>query len=70
MRSCKNGNRYAGVNQLFTVRCDATKRGGTDSSGRTWHADQVLDYLTEREKQEKEAPFLISFDLFPSARHT
>ena len=61
MRTCKNGNSYEGANALFTVRRDATRRGGTDSSGSAWHADQVLDYLSVREKKKNPAPFLIYF---------
>jgi len=61
MRTCKTGNSYEGANALFTVRRDAMKRGGTDATGSAWHADQVLDYLSQREKEEKKAPFLIYF---------
>jgi arylsulfatase A-like enzyme len=61
MRTCKTGNSYEGANALFTVRRDAMKRGGTDSSGSAWHADQVLDYLAGREKKKNPAPFLIYF---------
>jgi arylsulfatase A-like enzyme len=46
MRTCKVGNSYEAANKLFTVRRDATKRGGTDESGSTWHGEQVLSYLT------------------------
>ncbi len=61
MRTCKNGNSYAAANALFTVRHDATKRGGTDESGSGWHAEQVLNYLNDREAKEKANPFLIYF---------
>ena len=33
MRTCKQGNSYEGGNKQFTVRHDATKRGGTDETG-------------------------------------
>lgn len=33
MRTCKNGNSYQAANELFTVRRDATRRGGTDETG-------------------------------------
>ena len=33
MRTCKNGNSYNAANELFTVREDATKRGGTPETG-------------------------------------
>ena len=49
MRTCKKGNSYEAANKHFTVRHDATKRGGTDESGSAWHGEQVLDYLDERE---------------------
>ena len=42
MRTCKMGNSYEAANKLFTVRKDASKRGGTDESGSAWHAEQVL----------------------------
>ena len=56
MRTCKNGNSYAAANEKFTVSRTATKRGGTEETGSAWHADQVLDYLSDRNSN---APFLI-----------
>jgi arylsulfatase A-like enzyme len=61
MRTCKVGNSYDGANKLFTVRRDASKRGGTDESGSTWHGEQVLNYLNERETSKDTKPFLIYF---------
>lgn len=61
MRTCKVGNSYEPANQLFAVRRDATKRGPTDETGSAWHAEQVLDYLRERETKRDERPFLIHF---------
>jgi len=61
MRTCKKGNSYEAANQKFTVRRDATKRGGTDETGSAWHAKQVLDYLSEREAADDSDPFLIYF---------
>ena len=61
MRTCKHGNSYEAANALFTVRHDATKRGGTDETGSAWHAEQVLDYLNEREARRDTDPFLIYF---------
>ncbi|MGJ8723103.1 MAG: sulfatase-like hydrolase/transferase [Roseibacillus sp.] len=61
MRTCKKGNSYAGANKEFTVVKDATKRGGTPETGSTWHGDQVMNYLEEREKSEDEDPFLIYY---------
>ena len=63
MRTCKMGNSYEGANRQFTVRHDATRRGGTNESGSAWHADQVLDYLKERESRTDRNPFLIYFGL-------
>ncbi len=60
MRTCKRGNSYEAANALFTVRQDATKRGGTDATGSAWHADQVLDYLAARQSSDED-PFLIYF---------
>ena len=61
MRTCKIGNSYEAANQLFTVRKDATRIGDTDETGSAWHAEQVLDYLRERETKKNKAPFLIHF---------
>jgi arylsulfatase A-like enzyme len=61
MRTCKRGNSYEAANELFTVRRDATKRGGTDETGSAWHAEQVLEYLAQRESTKDKDPFLIYF---------
>ena len=61
MRTCKNGNSYEAANKLFKVRHDATRRGGTDEKGSAWHADQVLDYLNDRQQAKDTDPFLIYF---------
>ena len=45
MRTCKEGNSYPQANEKFTIRHDATKRGGTDESGSAWHGEQVLNFL-------------------------
>lgn len=59
MRTCKKGNSYEAANAEFTVRHDATKRGPDPDTGSAWHADRVLEYLTERESTEDTDPFLI-----------
>jgi len=46
----------------FSVVKDVTKRGGTEESGSAWQANQVLDYLGDREKNKNEDPFFIYFD--------
>ncbi len=61
MRTCKQGNSYEAANKLFTVRHDASKRGGTDETGSAWHAEQVLDYLHERETAKDDRPFFIYY---------
>jgi choline-sulfatase len=61
MRTCKNGNSHSGANAQFTVRHDASKRGGTKESGSHWHGQQVMNYLSEREKKKDEDPFFIYF---------
>ncbi len=61
MRTCKIGNSYEAANKLFQVRRDATKRGGDDQSGSAWHAEQVLDYLRQREASKDTRPFLIYY---------
>ncbi len=61
MRTCKKGNSFEAANALFKVRRDATKRGATDEDGSPWHAQQVLDYLDEREAVKEDDPFLIYF---------
>ena len=61
MRTCKQGNSYPAANKQFTVVHDATKRGGTDESGSAWHADQVMNYLRDRESTKDTKPFFIYF---------
>ena len=61
MRTCKNGNSYAAANELFAVRHDATRRGASDEKGSWWHAEQVLNYLDQRETTNDQDPFLIYF---------
>jgi choline-sulfatase len=61
MRTCKNGNSYEGANRQFTVRHDSSKRGGTDETGSAWHAEQVLNYLNERQSSKDTDPFLIYY---------
>nr|WP_231598403.1 sulfatase-like hydrolase/transferase [Crateriforma conspicua] len=61
MRTCKRGNSYEAANAQFTVRHDASKRGGTDETGSRWHGDRVMEYLTERDQQADTDPFLIYF---------
>lgn len=61
MRTCKVGNSYEAANRLFTVRHDATKRGGTAESGSAWHGDRVMDYLRDREARKDTKPFLIYY---------
>lgn len=61
MRTCKKGNSYEAANKLFTVRHDATKRGGTAETGSAWHGDRVMEYLSERESTKETKPFLIYY---------
>lgn len=61
MRTCKMGNSYEAANKLFTVRRDASKRGGDDQSGSAWHGDQVMNYLGERQVSRDAKPFLIYY---------
>ncbi len=61
MRTCKRGNSFAAANAKFSVVKDATKRGGTAETGSAWHAQQVLDYLNQREANKDERPFLIYY---------
>jgi arylsulfatase A-like enzyme len=61
MRTCKQGNSYEAANRLFTVRHDASKRGGDDQSGSAWHGDRVMDYLNTRETSKATKPFLIYY---------
>ena len=61
MRTCKKGNSYAAANKQFTIVHDATKRGGTEESGSAWHAEQVLNYLSDREQAQEKDPFFIYF---------
>ena len=61
MRTCKAGNSYAAANKQFTIQREATKRGGDAGSGSAWHAQQVLNYLDQREATHASDPFLIYF---------
>lgn len=61
MRTCKKGNSYKAANAQFTVVRDATKRKASAEDGSAWHAEQVLDYLGDREASGDEDPFLIYF---------
>lgn len=61
MRTCKIGNSYPAANKQFTVVRDATKRGGTAESGSAWHAQQVLNYLNDRQTTADTKPFFIYF---------
>lgn len=61
MRTCKRGNSYEGANKQFTVRHDASKRGGTDETGSPWHGERVMEYLQQREASKDSDPFLIYF---------
>ena len=61
MPTSTRGNSYEAANALFTVRHDATRRGGTDETGSAWHGEQVLNYLNDRAKMEARKPFLIYF---------
>ena len=61
MRTCKVGNSFRAANEQFTVRKERTNRGATDENGSAWHAQQVLDYLSNREVQSDSKPFLIYF---------
>lgn len=61
MRTCKQGNSYEAANRQFTVRHDATKRGGTAESGSEWHGDRVVEYLAEREATGDSDPFFIYY---------
>lgn len=61
MRTCKRGNSYERANQQFSVRHDATKRGGTDDTGSAWHAEQVLSYLDDRQESKAQEPFFIYY---------
>lgn len=61
MRTCKKGNSYPAANEKFTVRHDSTKRGGTNETGSAWHAEQVLNFLGDRQATNDRDPFLIYF---------
>ncbi|MCF7975935.1 MAG: sulfatase-like hydrolase/transferase [Phycisphaerae bacterium] len=61
MRTCKQGNSYAAANAKFTVRHDSSKRGGTDETGSAWHAEQVLNYLEDRQVRQDTKPFMIYY---------
>jgi len=53
MRSCKEENLYAATNKQFSLMHNATKQGGAEESGNTWHENKVLSYLNNREKNQE-----------------
>ena len=61
MRTCKKGNSYEAANKQFTVRHDSGKRGDTDETGSAWHAEQVLNYLNDRQANKDADPFMIYY---------
>ena len=61
VRTCKKGNSFEAANAKFKIRNDSTKRGGTDETGSAWHAEQVIQYLNQRESSQDKDPFLIYF---------
>lgn len=61
MRTCKMGNSYEAANRLFTVRHDATRRGGTAATGSEWHGDRAMDFLAGRAAAKDPKPFLLYF---------
>lgn len=63
MRTCKIGNSYPEANERFSIVRDASKRGGTHDTGSAWHADQVLQFLEDREASGSEDPFFVYFGL-------
>jgi arylsulfatase A-like enzyme len=58
-RTCKRGNSYEGANKRFTIRHDASKRGGTPETGSAWHGDRAIDFLKQRESNNDSNPFLM-----------
>ena len=61
MRTCKKGNSYKAANARFTVVRDQTNRREGDDNGSPWHAERVLEYLSERQNRSDADPFLIYF---------
>jgi arylsulfatase A-like enzyme len=61
MRTCKKGNSYKAANEKFTVCHESTQRGGTDDTGSAWHAEQVLNYLNDRQTNKGSKPFMIYY---------
>ena len=63
MRTCKKGNSYPAANKQFAVVRDASRRGPSAENGSAWHAQQVLDYVNDRESTQDSDPFMIYFGL-------
>jgi arylsulfatase A-like enzyme len=61
MRTGKPGNSYEAAKRLFAVQKDSQGRAGVAPEGSAWHADQVLEYLQQREAAQDRDPFLIYF---------
>ena len=58
MRTCKKGTSYRAANEEFAINKTSD---GRNPAGSRWHADQVLDYLHDRDQAETKKPFLIYF---------
>ena len=61
VRTCKKGNSYEAANAQFEWRWDATKRQASEEEGSAWHTEQLLTYLDERQRDQREQPFLLYF---------
>lgn len=59
MRTCKKGNSFPQANQRFEVSRVASRLGPTDATGSAWHADQVLEFLSQRQAGGSEKPFFV-----------
>ena len=69
MRTCKASNSYDAADKQFAVRKTADKRGGNDAEGSAWHAEQVLDYLEQRENCARRSSLSDFLRLLSPARH-
>lgn len=59
MRTCKANNSYTAANEKFMVNHEKICREADDENGSAWHAQQVLNYLNDRDVNNEKDPFLI-----------
>lgn len=63
MRTCKRGNSYLAANKQFQIIRDQSNRQADHKNGSGWHADQVIQFLSNHHKSVEAKPFFVYFGL-------